>query len=280
MESSGGTGAGNFTPDSTIWKVSRESALMLGGGRALLLQAAHPLALAGVMEHSGYEAGPWGRLERTMHAVWTAVYGEAEEAEAIGARVQAMHRHVNGRIKRRMGPFPAGTPYDAQDPELLMWVHGTIVDTALLMYRTYVGPLSPSEVESYYQDMKVLARLFGTPDDAIPDTHGDFVAWWRSMLDSPAICVTPEARELVSTVLRPPLPLPARPAWRVLNFATAGFLPRELREGYGFSWTPAHRALLAASAGTVKRTVMPLLPDLARGLPDARAAERLVAEAA
>ena len=271
------SGAGGFSPDSAIWKISREWVLMLGGGRALLLQAAHPLALAGIMEHSDYEAGPWTRLERTMDAVWTAVYGDPEDAERIGRRVRAMHGRVNGRLKRSMGPFPAGTAYDARDPELLMWVHATLVDTALLMYRTYVGPLSPGEQEGYYQDMKVLARLFGTPNEAIPDTYADFVAWWRTMLDSDVICVTPEARELSATVLKPPLPVVARPAWEVLNFVTAGFLPGELRRGYGLTWTPAHKALLAASAETVKRTVIPVLPDLARALPGARAAERSLA---
>jgi len=270
-------GAGGFTPDSAIWKVSREWVLMLSGGRALLLQAAHPLALAGVMEHSDYEAGPWKRLERTMDAVWTAVYGAAEEAERVGRRVRAMHSRVKGRLSNAMGPFPAGTSYDAKDPELLLWVHATLVDTALLMYRTYVGPLAAAEVEAYYQDMKSLALLFGTPEEAIPESYGDFVAWWRAMLASEVICVTPEARALAATVLRPPLPVVARPAWELVKFATAGFLPAELRRGYGFSWTPAHRALLAASAEGVRRGFMPLLPDLARALPGARAAERELA---
>jgi uncharacterized protein (DUF2236 family) len=271
------SGAGGFTPDSAIWKISREWVLMLGGGRALLMQAAHPLALAGVMEHSDYEASPWDRLERTMYAVWTAVYGEPEEAERVGARVRAMHGRVHGKLKRRLGPFPAGTPYDARDPELLMWVHATIVDTALLMYRTYVGPLNLAEQESYYQDMKVLARLFGTPAEAIPETYADFVAWFRTLLDSEVICVTPEAREVADTILKPPLPFVARPAWRAVNFVTGGFLPGKLRNGYGFTWTPAHRALLAASAGSLKRAVLPLVPDLARALPNARSAERSVA---
>jgi uncharacterized protein (DUF2236 family) len=272
-------GAGGFTPESQIWKISREWVLMLGGGRALLLQAAHPLALAGVMEHSDYENGPWKRLERTMDAVWTAVYGDPAEAERVGRRVRAMHGRVNGTLSKPMGPFPAGTPYDARDPELLLWVHATLVDTALLMYRTYVGPLTPAEVEAYYQDMKWLARLFGTPGDAIPETYADFVAWWRAMLAGEVICVTPEARELAATVLSPPLPFVARPAWEVVKFATAGFLPAKLRSGYGFTWTPAHRAMLAASAEGVRRVVVPLLPDLARALPGARASERGLAAA-
>jgi uncharacterized protein (DUF2236 family) len=267
-------GAGQFTPDSAIWKISREWVLMLGGGRALLMQAAHPLALAGFLEHSDYSGGPWKRLERTMDAVWSAVYGSPEEAERVGHRVRAMHSKVNGRLTRGVGPYPAGTPYDARDPELLMWVHATLVDTALLMYRTYVRPLSVDEQESYYQDMKVLARLFGTPDEAIPETYADFEAYKRAMIDSDAIQVTDEARELGRIVLKPPLPFVARPVWEVVNFATAGFLPRKLREGYGFTWTPAHRAVLAGSAGYVRRAVIPLLPDLVRALPGARAAER------
>jgi uncharacterized protein (DUF2236 family) len=267
-------GAGGFTPESAVWRISREWVLMLGSGRALLLQAAHPLALAGILEHSDYTAGPWQRLERTMDAVWTAVYGDPADAEKVGRRVRAIHAKVNGRLEHRMGPFPAGTAYDARDPELLMWVHGTLVDTALLMYGTYVGPLSPGDQDAYYQDMKHLARLFGTPDDAIPPTYPDFVAWWRAMVQSERICVTPQAREVAEMVLRPPLPLIARPAWEVLNFASIGFLPAKIRRGYGFTWTPAHRALLAASAETVKRAVLPLLPDLARALPGARSAER------
>jgi uncharacterized protein (DUF2236 family) len=270
-------GAGGFTPHSAIWWISREWVLMLGGGRALLMQAAHPLALAGVMEHSRYASEPWDRLERTMQAVWTAVYGEPAEAERIGRRVRAMHSKVHGVLHRPLGPFPAGTPYDARDPELLMWVHATLVDSALLLYRTYVRPLSLDEQEAYYQDMKALARLFGTPDEAIPETYADFVAWFRSMLDSDRICVTPEARALAATVLKPPLPVVARPVWEFVKFFTAGLLPPELRRGYGFTWTPAHGALLLGSSEYVKRVLVPLLPDMARALPGARTAERAAA---
>ena len=117
------------------------------------------------------------------------------------------------------------------------------VDTALLMYRTYVGPLSAAEVESYYQDMKHLARLFGTPGEVLPETYGDFVAWWRAMLASETICVTPEASMISCLSQR----------------------------------TPLHRAALAASAEGVRRAFLPLLPDLARALPGARAAERELA---
>ena len=269
-------GAGGFTPQSPIWRISREWALMLGGGRALLLQAAHPLALAGVMEHSDYERDVWGRLRSTMTYVWGVVYGTEDEADRLGRRVRAIHKTVNGTLPRDMGPFPAGTPYSAEDPELLLWVHSTLVDTALLMYRTYVGPLSAEDAEGFWQDHRRLIEFIGVPAREIPASYDDFRAYWRTMIDSDVICVTPEAMELARvTVMRPPLPVVLRPAWEAVNFISAGFLPAKLREGYGFTWTPAHRALLAGSAQYVRRAVVPLLPDLARALPAARRAERV-----
>jgi uncharacterized protein (DUF2236 family) len=270
------SGAGGFTPESPIWRISREWALMLGGGRALLLQAAHPLALAGVMEHSDYERDVWGRLRNTMTYVWGVVYGSEEEAERLGRRVRSIHKTVHGTLPRDMGPFPRGTAYSAEDPELLLWVHSTLVDTALLMYRTYVGPLSTDDMEGFWQDHRKLIAFIGVPERDIPATYDDFRAYWRTMIDSNVICVTPEAMELArATVMRPPLPAVLRPAWEAVNFVSAGFLPAKLREGYGFTWTPAHRALLAGSAQYIRRAVVPLLPDLARALPAARRAERL-----
>lgn len=274
----GMAGAGGFTPQSPIWRISREWALMLGGGRALLLQAAHPLALAGVMEHSDYERDVWGRLRSTMTYVWGVVYGTEEEADRLRRRVQLMHERVNGTLPRQMGPFPAGTPYSAEDPDLLLWVHSTLVDTALLMYRTYVGPLSMDEIEGFWQDHRKLIEFIGVPASEIPESYADFHAYWRTMIDSDVICVTPEAIELArATVMRPPLPSVARPVWEAVNFISAGFLPAKLRRGYGLTWTPAHRALLAGSAQYVRRAVVPLLPDLMRALPAARRAERVAA---
>jgi uncharacterized protein (DUF2236 family) len=264
--------AGPFRPDSTIRLVSREAVLMLGGGRALLMQAAHPLAVAGIVGHSDYRENPWRRLERTMTSVWTVVYGTREEADRVGRRVQAMHGRVHGRIEEPMGPYPAGTPYDATDPELLLWVHATLVDTALLMYERYVAPLGESQREAYYQDMKVLAQVFGTPLDVIPADLAAFRAYMHERLSSDEICVTRAARDVASTVLRPPVPLPLRPAWELLNQITIGLMPPRLREEYGFSWDPARGALLRASAGPVRRLVLPLTPAPLRFIAPGRAA--------
>jgi uncharacterized protein (DUF2236 family) len=168
--------AGYFTPDDAIWRVGRELALMLGGGRALLLQVAHPLVAAGVAGHSGYQDDPWKRLAGTMDAVWAVVFGSRTQADRAAARVRAMHRKVNGRLTETTGPFPAGTRYSALDPELLLWVHATLVDSALLVHSQWVGGLRAGDEAAYYEDMKTCARLFGTPSEVIPPTLGEFRA--------------------------------------------------------------------------------------------------------
>jgi uncharacterized protein (DUF2236 family) len=267
---------GYFSPDSIIWRISREQLMLLGGGRALLLQVAHPLVAVGVAEHSDYRESPWRRLERTMSSVWTVVYGSKIEADRVGARVQSMHSKVHGRLPEPIGPYRAGTAYSARDPELLLWVHATLVDTALLVYQTWIGPLSETEQCEYYEDMKTLARVFGTPSAVIPPTLDDFRAYMRERLAGDEICVTAAARDICHSILNPPLPLPLRHAWRVVNLVTAGLLPPALREQYGFSWGLARRAVLSASRDSVRRLLLPLLPDMVRSIGPARAAERLI----
>jgi uncharacterized protein (DUF2236 family) len=264
---------GYFAPDGVAWRVGRETALLLGGGRALLLQIAHPLVAAGVAGHSDYREHPWRRLEQTMSTVWTVVYGTRQQADAAVARVRALHSRVNGRLTTAMGPHPAGTPYSALDPELLLWVHATLVDTALLVYRSWVGPLSDAEQRSYYEEMKTMALLFGTPQRLIPPTFDDFRLYMRDQLESDAITVTATAREIAATVLRPPLPLLLRPAMRGLALVTAAMLPPQLRTGYGFGWDPARAALVGASRRWTRHVVMPLLPDLFRAVGASRRAE-------
>src|SRR5947209_5315121 len=227
---------GYFTPDDTIWRVARELALMLGGGRALLLQVAHPLVAAGVAQHSSYREDPWKRLEGTMKAVWAVVYGSRTEADRAAARVRAMHSKVSGRLSAPMGPFPKGTRYSALDPALLMWVHATLVDTALLVHDEWVRPLSDAERAAYYEDAKTCARLFGTPEEVMPPSFADFRAYMEEMLDGPELCATPTAREIAYTVLQPPLPMPLRLAISVVNLVTASLMPARMRREYGLAW--------------------------------------------
>ena len=261
---------GYFDPDGAARRIARELALMLGGGRALLLQVAHPLVAAGVAEHSGYRENPWKRLEGTMNAVWAIVFGTRAQADRAARHVRAMHSRVQGRTAVDMGPFPAGTAYSAGDPELLLWVHATLVDTALLVHDSWVRPLSPGERSAYYEEMKTAARLFGTPDAVIPPAFADFAVYMERMLDSPQLCVTPTARDIAHTVMHPPLPRVLRPAMEAANLVTAGLLPPRLRAEYGLSWDPARAALVSGSREWTRRVAMPLLPARLRTVPATR----------
>jgi uncharacterized protein (DUF2236 family) len=258
---SAGRGPGGFTPSHVAWRLHREHLMLLLGSRALLMQAADPLALAGFIEHSNYDRDPWGRLWRTSAAVGAAIYGAPGEAAAVGRRVRAMHRRVRGRTPRRMGLFPPGTPYAADDPELMLWVHATLVDSALVTYATWVGPLTSTEEEHYHEEMKAVAELFGLPRPSIPERIADLRVYIRAMIDDGRMVVTPEARRLArATVLGPPLPPLVRESWAVVNLLTAGSLPAPIRKGYRLTWTPAHAALYELMTNATRRVLLPVVP--------------------
>src|SRR3954469_16051431 len=162
---------GLFGPDSFTWRINREGALLLGGGRALLLQVAHPLVAAGVAQHSNYREDPFGRLYRTLDTVTTIVFGPTPEAKDAAERLRRVHTRVKGEAED-------GTPYVATDPDLIMWVHATLVDTSLLVYQTYVGRLSLADCERYYEEQKILGEQYGVPYDRQPDSYRDFLSFF------------------------------------------------------------------------------------------------------
>jgi uncharacterized protein (DUF2236 family) len=253
--------AGYFTAESAVRRIGGESVLMLGGGRALLMQAAHPLVAQGVVDHSDYAADPWRRLARTMTALYTIVFGTKAEADRAGAIVQAVHERVSGRLPEAVGPFAAGTRYAAADPALMLWVHATLVDTGIAMHDAYVRRLRPDERAAFYDDMQLVARVFGVPADVLPPTYGDFEEYRLERLGSPELAVGPAARAVARTVLDPPVPLPLRPGLRALGLTSVGLLPEPLRSRYGLRWSPAHAAALGAASLSARRLLVPLLPD-------------------
>jgi uncharacterized protein (DUF2236 family) len=139
-------GSGFFSPDSVLWRVSREPALLLAGMRALLLQIAHPKIAQAVADHSRYREDPLGRSIRTFTAVYSLVFGPRDEAIAAAMRVWAVHNLVRGQVT---DPLPPGmTPaYAADDPDLLLWVAATLLDSSVVAYELFVGPLSTAEKE-------------------------------------------------------------------------------------------------------------------------------------
>jgi len=267
---------GYFDDASIVRRLHRERAVALSGPRALLMQAAHPLAVTGLLSHSSALEQPYDRLARTARMMSTIVFGSRADAEAVTRRVRAMHRRVSGRLPTRLGRYERGTPYRADDPELLLWVLFTLVDSALVFYRAYVGSLSRADERSYWEDFKVIGHLFGLNDSDLPDTLDDLDAYRRRMLDGDELFVTDWARARArQIVFSPPLPWRARPLLEAVNFVTIALLPDPIRSQYGFSPlppVPVRKALVTVGAEYVKRAVIPFLPEQVRLVPSARAA--------
>lgn len=267
---------GYFDDGSMLRRIHRERAVALSGPRALLMQAAHPLAVSGLLAHTRALDEPYERLARTAKALRTIGFGSREEADEVGRRVRAMHRRVRGRLPEAVGPYAEGTPYRADDPELLLWVLFTLVDSALVVYRKYVGALSSSEAAAYWEDYKLIGRLFGLRDRDLPATLDDLDAYRRRMLDGDELFVTDWARRRArQIVLEPPVPRRARPLVETVNFVTITLLPDQIRRQYGFSALPpaiVRKALVTGGAEYVKRAVLPFLPERLRLVPHARRA--------
>ncbi len=236
-----------FPPDSAIRRIGSESVLMLGGGRALLLQVGNPVVASAVRNHSAYATEPWRRLARTMTALYTIVLGTRADAERAGAVTQAVHAQVPG----------------ADDPNAQLWVHATLVDTGLTMYETFVGRLAERDREAFYDEMKIVAGVFGVPPEVLPPTYRAFADYRRDAIAG--LRVGDDALAVARTVLAPPVPAALRPFLRSLQLITVGLLPPSLRVQYGLRWTPVHRAGLALQARSV-RTLLPATPALLREL--------------
>jgi uncharacterized protein (DUF2236 family) len=268
--------SGYFTDESVLRRVNRERAVALAGPRALLMQAAHPLAVSGLLAHSTSLEEPYERLARTAQVLSTIGFGSRRDADRVTARVRAMHRRVSGRLGQRVGPYPAGTPYRADDPELLMWVLFSLVDSALVVYQKYVAALDTADQEALWQDYRIVGRLFGLRQRDMPRTLADLDRYRREMLDGDRLHVSDWARERArAIVLQPPVPWPARPLVETANFITIALLPDRLRDAYGFSPLPpaaVRKVLVAGSAEYVKRAVIPFLPGRLRLVPAARPA--------
>jgi uncharacterized protein (DUF2236 family) len=237
------------------------------------MQATHPVAFAGFFVSTEALADPYERLRRTAVVMDTIAFGPKSRADRMTRRVRAMHRTVRGELSEASGPFPAGTPYAADDPDLLLWILATLVDSALVVYQRYVGRLSRDERDVYWQDYKVVGRLFGLKKRDMPESIEDFEAYMSGMLTSGDLHVSDDARELaIEIVMRPPIPLRFRPLLELANQITIGLLPAGLRRQYGFRWDPVRGLAVAGGAEYLKRAVVPFLPGQIRYVASARAA--------
>jgi uncharacterized protein (DUF2236 family) len=267
---------GYFDNRSVMRQVQRERAVAVAGPRALLMQAAHPLAVAGLLAHSSALDDPYVRLARTAEIMNTITFGTRAEADRVTRRVRAMHRAVRGRLPEAVGRYPAGTPYRADDPELLMWILYSLIDSSIVVYTTYVGSLSPAERESLWEDYRIVGKLFGLRPGQMPGSYAELQQYGREMLDGGTLVVGDWARRRArEIVLEPPVPNRVRPLVETVNFITIALLPDRIRAQYGFMPLPpaaVRKALVRAGATYVRRGVLPLLPANLRQVPAARRA--------
>jgi uncharacterized protein (DUF2236 family) len=258
------------------WRIHRERVLLAGWGRAILLQLAHPMVACGVAQHSRFTTEPWGRirrLHRTLSAMLALTFGSREEAAAAAARINAIHDRVHGRLEAPAGGMGRGAAYSAHDPELLAWVHATLVDSFLLTHRLLVEPVPSPLADRYCAESAGIEAALGIPAGRLPRTEAELREYVDAMLASGVIEVTDTARRLAREILAPAAPWPVRPALWLAALPAVGLLPAEIRAAYGLRWNPRReRALRAAVAAT--RAVLPLVPPVLRYWAVARRAER------
>ena len=247
---------GLFGPGSVTWRVMAEPVLMLGAGRALLMQAAHPLVAEGAIEHSTYASDPYGRLERTVEWVTAVCFGTTAEARRACRTVNRLHAAVDGVVSSGHGTAaaPAGTAYSGRDPVLLRWVHATFVDTMLVAHDAFVGDLSEADADRFVREWDAVAALMGVRPGSLWDTRASLSEYVEAEQRGGAAVPGAGSRLVAETVLHPPVSTAAmRPAWSVITFATTGLLPSEMRRRYGIRWTPAHAAAHHALALGLRR---------------------------
>lgn len=228
---------------------------LLYGQRALLIGALEPLTYTGTMLSTWSGSRPFERLARTAKIQETVFLGTREEADAALAKVRRLHEKVNGELPVAAGPHPAGTPYSAFDPELMLWTLAVIADSGREMYETLVRPLDADERERLWQDYVLFGELFGLPRSEVPASHLEFKAWFDGKLAAPDLQATEHGLEMAPLVaFRQPVPAAARGNIALQNHLIKGTLPPRVREIFGIRWSRAHESSFRAMAAAHRRS--------------------------
>jgi uncharacterized protein (DUF2236 family) len=238
---------GLFGPASVAWRVSTDLASPVAGLRSLLMQALHPLAMAGVDQHSGWRRDPVGRLAATSAYLATVTFGERAVAEQAAARVRRIHDHVRGV------DAVTGRRYAAGDPPLLLWVHAAQVDSVLAAGSLVGTALSAADSDRYVEEMMAAAELVGVPRPLIPASVAELERYVASV--RPGLSCTPAARESMAYLLDPPgLDEEIAGFWQDVRDAAIAVLPEWARQMYGYSsppLSPGHRTEIRQSLGVL-----------------------------
>jgi uncharacterized protein (DUF2236 family) len=239
---------------------------LLYGQRALCIGALAPLNYVGTSLHSYARLTPFKRLAHTGKAFEKIYFGTRAEADQVLSYVQHQHEQVKGELPADAGPFAAGTPYSAFDPDLMLWTVAVIAESAQCFYELLVGPLDEAEREALWQDYVRFAELFGMPRDAAPATYPAFRNWYRERLASDEMYLTEEARYIgYATAFEIPMPRHQQPGKRVHDLLMLGSMPERVRELYRLPFTSRQRSAFNLAVRTLRlaRRLMP--GPLARG---------------
>jgi uncharacterized protein (DUF2236 family) len=222
---------GFFGPASVTWRVSADPGRPVAGLRALMLQALHPLAMAGVDQHSNWRSDPVGRLAATSGYLATISFGDRAAAERAAARVRRVHEHITGT------DAITGARYAASDPALLLWVHATLVESGVVAARAFGTPLPPQDSDRYVAEMVAAAELVGIPAGLVPASLGDLESYLAAT--RPELRCTPAAAESMAYLLDPPgLDEDVAEIWADIREGVLAVLPDWALGMYGYPARP------------------------------------------
>jgi uncharacterized protein (DUF2236 family) len=244
---------GYFGPDSVSWRVHREVTVLFGGARAVLMQAAHPLVIAGARETGFYERNPWRRLQRTLMLTYTITFGSRAQADAAAERINDVHARVKG-----IDPV-TGSPYDGLDPDLLLYVHACLVESALLFEALTVGGLDDRGRQRFHEEQMLAAEMVRIPRERIPPTVAELRAYLRCVYRSGIPRSTDAALRVAALFRDPPPKAEWRPILKGVSRLAFATLPPELRRVYRVEVGPARRQAMRATFAAT-RLLRPLLP--------------------
>jgi uncharacterized protein (DUF2236 family) len=214
--------------------------VLLGWVRAILLQFAHPLIAAGVADHSSFRGGMGAaisRLHHTVGAMLALTFGGDDDRERALEAIRTIHRRVHGSLSESCGRFPAGTPYSAEDPALLLWVHATLIDSILRVYDRLIAPLSDTDRDAYCVDATEVAIALGAHAQDVPQSWRSLQAYLDAQYASGVIEPCTQARVLAAALLAPSSLTIMVPLTAIGQLVGAGMLPGQLRRAYGFEWS-------------------------------------------
>jgi len=253
-----------------VWRVHRERALLLSAPAVVLMQLAHPLIASAVAEHTDRARTPLERAGATIGLNLTVMFGDTDQAERAASHVWDLHTRIHGRLRERVGTFPAGSLYRADDPELLRWGHATIVWAGVQAYERFVRPMSAAGRDRYVSEARPFGAAFGAHAASLPSTSDELTAYISSVVEG-VLAVAEDGRRESREVLWPRGTWRERAAGPTQRIVTAGLLPEAVRRAFGLPWGASQRTAFSAVAGATRLAVR-VMPVRLRWWPHYRTA--------